>query len=60
MSKQGHGSLHREWAEARSASQLGMKGQDEVATGGRGHPEQIHEVGLVINPMAILLGVAGG
>ena len=32
----------------------------EIATGGRGHSERAHDVGLIIDPVALLLGAAGG
>ena len=63
MSNQGNDSLHREWAEARRASRSGMSGpcaQGEVTTGRWGQPERAHEVGLIIDPVVILLGESGG
>ena len=32
----------------------------EIATGGRGHSERAHDVGPIINPVALLLSAAGG
>ena len=34
--------------------------QGEVVTGGWGHPERAHDVGPIIDPVAILLGAVGG
>ena len=53
----------RKWAEARSASRSEMRGpsaRDEVATGGQGHLERAHIMGLIIDPVVILLGAVGG
>ena len=36
------------------------RARGEVATGGWGHLERAQEVGLIIDPVAILLGAAGG
>ena len=33
--------------------------RDEVATGGQGHLERAHDMGLVIDPVAVLLGAVG-
>ena len=38
----------------------GLCAQGEVATGGQGHLERARDMGLIIDPVAILLGVVGG
>ena len=38
----------------------GLCARGEVATGWRGHSERAHDVGLIIDPVALLLGAAGG
>ena len=38
----------------------GPYARGEVATGGQGHLERAHDTGLIINPVAILLGAVGG